>query len=231
MKMIRLLTMLLAMLLCMGTAMAAPCEGEHTIVTDAGWEPTCSRAGMTEGTHCAVCGTTLIAQKVIPMLSHEYMLTPGIKAGFGYHKHHCKRCGQPWAIHCTLLDDNHCVTCEYFMTTLLAAEHTAEEVEATIAEGEPLIVITPLDAGDAVMQFNIAMYEAGEPINFTIEAMICIPLTDEEAAQIEAGDLVLHTVRVTEDAEEPVELEYNVADGQLMFRTAILNDYVLTKPE
>ena len=43
---------------------------EHTPVTDPRVEPTCSKTGMTEGSHCSVCGEVLLAQEVIPTTEH-----------------------------------------------------------------------------------------------------------------------------------------------------------------
>ena len=43
----------------------------HTLVTDARVEPTETATGLTEGSHCSLCGTVLVAQNVIPMLKAE----------------------------------------------------------------------------------------------------------------------------------------------------------------
>ncbi|MDO5409202.1 MAG: fibronectin type III domain-containing protein [Lachnospiraceae bacterium] len=46
---------------------------EHTIVTDKAIAPTCTKEGLTEGSHCSVCGEVLKAQETIPMLEHDYV--------------------------------------------------------------------------------------------------------------------------------------------------------------
>jgi len=43
---------------------------EHTVVTDPRVEPTCTETGLTEGSHCSVCGEVFQAQEVIPALDH-----------------------------------------------------------------------------------------------------------------------------------------------------------------
>lgn len=43
----------------------------HTEVTDPAVAPTCLTTGLTEGTHCSVCKTTIIAQKKISCLEHD----------------------------------------------------------------------------------------------------------------------------------------------------------------
>ena len=50
-----------------------PATGIHTPVTDAKVDPTCTKTGLTEGSHCSVCGNVLTEQETIPALGH----TPG----------------------------------------------------------------------------------------------------------------------------------------------------------
>ena len=45
----------------------------HTPVTISGKPATCTETGLTEGSKCNVCGTTLTAQETIPLLSHNYI--------------------------------------------------------------------------------------------------------------------------------------------------------------
>ena len=42
----------------------------HTEVVDAAKAPTCTEIGLTEGKHCSVCNTVLVAQKETPALGH-----------------------------------------------------------------------------------------------------------------------------------------------------------------
>ena len=42
----------------------------HTIVTDEAVAPTCTESGLSEGSHCSVCGAVLKAQEIIPALGH-----------------------------------------------------------------------------------------------------------------------------------------------------------------
>ena len=43
----------------------------HTSVIDEAVEPDCTHAGLTEGSHCAVCGETIVPQAMIPALGHK----------------------------------------------------------------------------------------------------------------------------------------------------------------
>ena len=43
----------------------------HVIVIDEEVAPTCTETGLTKGSHCDVCGTTLVEQKELNVLKHE----------------------------------------------------------------------------------------------------------------------------------------------------------------
>ena len=45
---------------------------KHIEVIDKKVEPKCTQAGLTEGKHCSVCNTVIVAQKEIPALGHNY---------------------------------------------------------------------------------------------------------------------------------------------------------------
>lgn len=45
---------------------------DHSIVTDSGYEATCTENGLTDGTHCSKCGITLTEQTVIEAKGHSY---------------------------------------------------------------------------------------------------------------------------------------------------------------
>ncbi len=42
----------------------------HTAVKDGAVEPTCTKTGLTEGSHCSKCGATVEKQEIIPALGH-----------------------------------------------------------------------------------------------------------------------------------------------------------------
>lgn len=55
-----------------------PATGEHTVVTDAAVAPTCTASGKTAGSHCAVCGAVIEAQKTVPAAGHAVVLLPAV---------------------------------------------------------------------------------------------------------------------------------------------------------
>ena len=51
-------------------------KGEHTAVVDPAVAPTTSKTGLTEGSHCSVCGEVLTKQEVVPVLkAGDYSIT------------------------------------------------------------------------------------------------------------------------------------------------------------
>ena len=44
----------------------------HTVVVDAAVAPTCTEAGLTEGSHCSACGEVLAEQEVVEAAGHRY---------------------------------------------------------------------------------------------------------------------------------------------------------------
>ena len=71
---------------------------DHTPVVDVAVDPTCTEAGLTEGSHCAVCNTTITAQTAVPALGHVYAADYSVDTAptctaAGSQSRHCTRCG------------------------------------------------------------------------------------------------------------------------------------------
>jgi len=49
----------------------ATAKAPHTVVTDVAVIPTCTESGMTEGSHCSVCHTVIVEQKIIGKKNHS----------------------------------------------------------------------------------------------------------------------------------------------------------------
>jgi len=70
----------------------------HKTVTDAAVAPTCTVTGLTEGSHCEVCGEVLVAQTVVDALGHTEVVDEAVEptctaTGLTEGKH-CEVCGE-----------------------------------------------------------------------------------------------------------------------------------------
>ena len=86
---------------CTETVVCALCGGEygplgHHFVADAPVAPTCSKTGLTAGTHCDRCGLIGTAQEIVEKTAHTYdkgVVTKPSCNGEGYTTYTCKDCG------------------------------------------------------------------------------------------------------------------------------------------
>ena len=67
---------------------------EHTVVIDQAVAPTCTEKGLTEGKHCSVCNTVLVAQEEVAALGHKYdsVVTEPDCENDGYTTYTCSVC-------------------------------------------------------------------------------------------------------------------------------------------
>ncbi len=54
------------------TAVYTARDVHRDVVTDKAVVPTCTKTGLTEGSHCAACGTVLVAQEEVPTAAHSF---------------------------------------------------------------------------------------------------------------------------------------------------------------
>ena len=97
--------------------------GSHKIVTDYYQAPTCTKDGLTPGSHCSVCGKVIFAQRVIAKKGHTIVIDEAVPATCTeYGKSigsHCSECGEvltkqtptPKAPHIDNDNDNKCDIC------------------------------------------------------------------------------------------------------------------------
>jgi fibronectin type 3 domain-containing protein len=67
----------------------------HIAVIDKAVAATCTSSGLTEGSHCKVCGEVIKAQKTVNMIDHKYTskVTPATSTTMGYTTYTCSVCG------------------------------------------------------------------------------------------------------------------------------------------
>ena len=72
-------------------------ENGHTLIKDEGVAPTCTKTGLTEGYHCALCGEVIIAQETVPVVAHTWdegvVTTAAQESTDGVRTYTCTVCG------------------------------------------------------------------------------------------------------------------------------------------
>jgi hypothetical protein len=96
---------------------------KHTVVIDVAVAPTCTETGLTQGSHCSVCGEVIVAQEVIETTGHDYkyaITTAPTCAAKGYATYSC-HCGDSYTTEVDMLghvygDDLKCEVCSFEKT-------------------------------------------------------------------------------------------------------------------
>ena len=70
----------------------------HTEVIDVAVAPTCTTTGLTEGKHCSVCGTVLVAQQTVDALGHTEVIDAAVAPT-------CTTTGLTEGKHCSVCDE------------------------------------------------------------------------------------------------------------------------------
>ena len=118
-------------------------KSDHDRVVDSAIGATCEGTGLTEGSHCSMCGDTLVQQNVVPALGHSYTkeVTPPTCEIDGYTTYTCA-CGDTYTAdeveatghsHVSDLTPPTCTESGYttYFCPDCGDEYVADEVEAT----------------------------------------------------------------------------------------------------
>ncbi len=73
----------------------APVVHQHTVVIDKAVEATCTKSGLTQGSHCSVCHEVIVAQQVIPAKGHTEVIDKAVAAD-------CTHTGLTQGSHCSV---------------------------------------------------------------------------------------------------------------------------------
>lgn len=90
----------LGSLLIDGETIWYPCYKGHTEVIDEAVAPTCTESGLTEGSHCSICGATVVAQEFVPATGHKYssVLQAATCTEPGLETHTCIYCDDSYEV-------------------------------------------------------------------------------------------------------------------------------------
>ena len=99
-------------------------ECNHEVIIDESIMPTCTEHGLTEGSHCSICGEILKKQEIVEPTGHKIIIDDPIEATCTNDGHtsgaHCETCGA------TLVEITHV---EHYGHTLVIDEYVAPECE------------------------------------------------------------------------------------------------------
>ena len=108
----------------------------HTEVTDAAVAPTCTATGLTEGKHCSVCNTVIVAQETVAALGHTYddgvVTTAPTYTAEGVKTYTCSVCGNTY-------------------TEAIAMLEKADEI---VSSGDSSIKVTVPEGSTAILDAN-----------------------------------------------------------------------------
>ena len=140
---------------------------DHTEVTDKGFDATCTASGLSDGKHCSICNTVIIAQKPIAPLGHTEVIDKAVTAT-------CATTGKTEGKHCSV-----CNTITVAQTTIAAFGHSEivdEAIPATCTipgktEGKHCSVCNTI----TVAQTTIAAFGHSEIVDEAIPATCTTP--------------------------------------------------------
>ena len=146
----------------------------HTEAVDEVVAPTCTETGLTEGSHCSVCGEVLVAQEVVPALGHTEVTDEAVAPT-------CTETGLTEGAHCSVCGE--VLTAQETIPALGHTEVTDEAVAPTCAETGLTEGSHCSVCGDVLVAQEVIPalgHKPGEPV---IENMI--PATAEAAGSYE----------------------------------------------
>ncbi len=192
----------------------------HTEVTDPAVEPTCTETGLTEGSHCSVCGEIIIAQEEIPALGHdlEYVEAKASSATISGNTEYwyCKVCSRYYADEaCTIeisLEDTVIPPTGLVLTPMEVTDAETGEIITVYfdensgiyyADSEGTIVIHP----DSIILHDGSVSVTEEPTTEEVTE----PTTEDNTSDSTEGDTgtadETNTVEIDEEPDEDTEAE------------------------
>ena len=110
-----------------GENVTIPVAVNHVPVTDPAVAATCAKTGLTEGSHCSVCGTVIKAQQTVAKKAHTVVKDPAVAAT-------CAKTG--------LTEGSHCSVCG----TVIKAQQTVAKKAHTVVK-DPAVAATCTGTG------------------------------------------------------------------------------------
>ena len=156
--------------ICQETVQSTIAPLGHQSVTDPAVSATCTRTGLTQGSHCQVCGEILVSQQFVSLLPHTYIFKidrePSCSEAGSQHQE-CTVCGRKGTSETIPATGNHrwttktdqAATCgaagsQHKECTVCGAKGTTESIAATGQHSYKEIISKEATCGEAGRKFQ-----------------------------------------------------------------------------
>ena len=135
----------------------------HKVVIDKAVAPDCAHTGLTEGSHCSVCGEVIIAQEVVPALGHKIVIDEAVA---------------PDCTHTGLTEGSHCSVCGEVLKAQQIIPATGH------IYGDPTWSWNNFDFSTAAAVFNCEKGDSSKVLNAVVTSEVTKEPTSSEDGEI-----------------------------------------------
>jgi len=201
---------------------------DHTIVTDSAVAPTCTKSGLTEGSHCSICNEVLITQSEVAALGHCYetIVTAPTCTSDGYTNYACSACGDSYTDDITSAlghsyqftnnGEDHTITCRVCDDYDLTTEHIYYDGVCLCGAIE---IVAPKYEPKETLKFTMSISVGAEmAVSYNIMGADVNSYTDfylEVKKDVAGGEPVTTIYGITADREQ-MTAKVNPATGEAL---------------
>ena len=158
----------------------------HTVVVDKAVEPTCTETGLTEGSHCSVCGTVLVAQQEIPATGHTVVVDEAV---------------EPTCTETGLTEGSHCSVCNEVLVAQQEIPATGHTYDAVTTGNNVCTVCHQHKITQAEIVEKLYALESGKALDGTYLLTGIVTNVDDTNATIivEEKEIYLYSFQSTDE--------------------------------
>ena len=202
---------------------------DHTIVVDAAVAATCQKTGLTEGSHCDVCGEVLVAQKIVEKIPHTIVDDAAV---------------EPTYSSTGLTAGKHCSVCNEIIVkqTVIPAKSETN----VVISGDATFAGSKKDLADAVLSTeDIESINNGKNVTISLKVTPKSNVTDAVKEQVNAkanGYTIgaFYDIDITKSVDggapiavtstnSPVHIQLTLADNLINTNSAIKRTYKVVR--